>query len=885
MSEQEIDKVFEIFNNLEEKVSELLGLAGMDANNVISEEVLEQAYEIVMSKLFQEGNVEYIKEKCIQPENQVAYNELKHFLPIKTRIAIDSVVQNRKKENEALQIEDEEVAKEFVIQNKDTILSVKVAKKFWHNNEDAIFQILQNGGNIKLIQAIDVPSEEFIYQCIISEKINCTVNDMRYLVDSLNEVSDEFGCKLLANEMIPASLKHYILEEKHFWIPEQEAINLLKNEKLHQKGIVLKVQQPSEEFLYNIIRYNIKNEGFIEDILKRFDIPDNVLYKCIFNPDLDEYVRKRFLCQVLKKNEIDKDIDVNQLLLEFLNKPTTGELDRKKNMLLEMYSKNDEVLTNININLLDDRYVKRLGIDKINRISIIPNVQRKLLRLDEKEFEIIMQILDNYIEKSQSDDWEEIFSRALDGIENCKELIENIKDISQTDIKKFTNIVLNNNSFEIVNVEDIERIEEIKREKNEEKINSNDIEKMKDAVISKIFGLEDRSKANTILDKFLNGVGVIQNEELKAFVNSLDEILNKSNIEQLHEIYDSCEAIDYVNDTKITRRLKDEYGKLLNEGLLKTQNLTEIEPNIYKAGTNFKIIMTSLQAFSGKHDNEKKYENYRENWNRPKLGTAHFCTSYIRNDMMGMAEIGKVCFGFSEMDNSSLLLMGGKDISSSSWKKDSLGTYSDGKEEYFSPNDLVNNTHGKYNEIDYKRFQNGQRKQPDYILFFRRDSQKEMTEDEKKIWENTQKASKDFGGLPIVIIDVEECLANERNEVADLLNRIHENPNIEDMERLYYKVRNNRKTTDRWGGEFYTEIVIKKLEEQINKLKAEQLPKREKPVSIDDLEENYEQITPEERREGVQMFKRIYQKIMQIKNRETDDPNNKNEVQGTEIGE
>lgn len=124
-----------------------------------------------------------------------------------------------------------------------------------------------------------------------------------------------------------------------------------------------------------------------------------------------------------------------------------------------------------------------------------------------------------------------------------------------------------------------------------------------------------------------------------------------------------------INGFALQRKLKNEYGMLINEGLLDPNKLEQIDRNIYKAGTKFNILMTSVGAFSGKHDGEIQYTNYYESWNRRKLGCSHFCSSYIRNDMIGAAEKGGICFGFSNMSEDSMLLMENSDISSNSWDK------------------------------------------------------------------------------------------------------------------------------------------------------------------------------------------------------------------------
>ncbi len=86
-----------------------------------------------------------------------------------------------------------------------------------------------------------------------------------------------------------------------------------------------------------------------------------------------------------------------------------------------------------------------------------------------------------------------------------------------------------------------------------------------------------------------------------------------------------------------------------------------IGENMYSAGTDFKMIITSLGPYSGK----KSQSNYKDDWNRPKINSPHLCASYIRQDMMGTAWICDICYGFDCMREDSLVLSGPGDIYSS----------------------------------------------------------------------------------------------------------------------------------------------------------------------------------------------------------------------------
>lgn len=228
---------------------------------------------------------------------------------------------------------------------------------------------------------------------------------------------------------------------------------------------------------------------------------------------------------------------------------------------------------------------------------------------------------------------------------------------------------------------------------------------------------------------------------------------------------------------------------MLNEDLYfpKTEDL--VSENVYEAGVDFKMIITSVGAYIRK----AKCENYRDDWNRPTIQSQHMCTSYIRNDMLGMAPVHDICYGFNDMQEDSLMLAGNIDIASYT-NANTIVSKSYRKEKYYAPNDLINNTK-RHNELCYRRIQKGEKKQPDYIIVFRRDGI-------IKNMENAKKASKDFGNLPIVIIDVDKCLESEKIKVEQMYKEYNKTFNHDLLEQIKQKIRNNRETASNFGREF-----------------------------------------------------------------------------------
>lgn len=132
------------------------------------------------------------------------------------------------------------------------------------------------------------------------------------------------------------------------------------------------------------------------------------------------------------------------------------------------------------------------------------------------------------------------------------------------------------------------------------------------------------------------------------------------------------------------------------------------------------------------------------------------------------------------------------------------------------------------------------------------------------------------GGLPIVIVDKDKCLEAEKQKVNNMMERYHSGEKHLAGE-IWQKIRNNRVTR----GDFCAEIDLEALKEEAEAQKQQEEQKKNEPeqlqskgkvleqegqVGIEDLEENYERTTPQERKQEVSKIRSINNKIQQIVN-------------------
>lgn len=507
----------------------------------------------------------------------------------------------------------------------------------------------------------------------------------------------------------------------------------------------------------------------------------------------------------------------------------------KEKVILNMFEKNNDILKS-NFDILDNKFFNILGEDKINQIACYPDVTDSVLKLNNNQLKLLKMNLDFYIDKIQGENWTEVASRILKNIDSYQELAEEIENRDNVDVEKVNSIVIHHNKFGIKTIDDVTNYEKIKQEKCEKLINSSNVSDKIEGVLQKIFNIS-REEAESEVNKFAQDIDLIKDEELKIYIKSIENVINLSEPSLLQKIFKDVQSVENNNILFMERMLKNEYGKMYNEGLFNIENAEKIEgqPNMYNAGTDFKMIITSVAPYV-----YNQPENYYKDWNRPSIGSQHFCASYIRNDMMGHASIPHICYGFNQMSNDALLLSGNYDIASTG---SSFVSTAGRKEKYYSPDKQIDETFS-YNEMDFRRIQNGEKKQPDYIVVFRKDEKIDNID-------KAQKASQEFGNLPIVVIDVDKCLEAERQKVNELQRQYQETKNPEVAQELYQKIRNNRVTDKKFCEEIDLEQIRK--ETQV----------KEK-VNDKDLKEIYSEVSAEERKEESGKIHSIYREINSI---------------------
>jgi len=699
----------------------------------------------------------------------------------------------------------------------------------------------------------------------IIEAFSFFEND-EYIEENISLIkSEDKRLEMILNKFSYQSLEKFIEQHKESEIEKNPKFQELKKiYKKAKKGQTARDDNKKIEIIDSIDNENLKVEiiktiNDSDKIIEYIDKIQNENLKLQIIESIKDNEKKLDVIQKLTPKQLKKfrnnseDISFIKDNVEIFIKNEGFEGKVSQEVIEELYEKNNQVVKNIDFRILNPKYIELLGEEKINLISCYHDIQEEVLGLDDKGCYIFSKCIDSYMEKMQTDEWTVLGQGILENMSkgeysDLMESIENVEELSRKDIEILTRMLQDDNWCKITNISEARDFDTIRKDKCNSIMQNekSTIEQKKEALIQKIFG-HNLEYAKSIIEKFGEDIENIADGDEKDYVRALKLIQKIKNPEILQEIYDECEFVQ-TDKTLVERALKNEYGKMFNEGLYKPkeEDLVKGYSNVYNAGVDFKIIMTSIGAYNG----EKESKNHKEDWNRPVISTQHFCASYIRNDMIGTAPISDICYGFSEMKEDSLMLSGNHDIYSNSNSFNSLAN----REKYYTPDNQINNT-TKYNEMDFRRIQGGEKKQPDYIIVFRKNG---IIPNMLK----AQKASKQWGDMPIVIVDIDECLKSEKEKVNEMLKEYKEDPTFELENKIKQKVRNNRVTNRNFGNGVDEKLNGVEHEEYEQEVKKEEKPKIK--VTEEALEENYEKVTPNERKSEMSKIKKLYTRMKEI---------------------
>ena len=332
--------------------------------------------------------------------------------------------------------------------------------------------------------------------------------------------------------------------------------------------------------------------------------------------------------------------------------------------------------------------------------------------------------------------------------------------------------------------------ESINKFKAQNEYSTDDIDNIKTAILMRSYGIQ-LGYAKSIIAKFnLDGIDFDKDNNYISMYRSIYNVVNEADVNKLFQIYDNISnnfdfSLDYMTISLFENGMRDIFLRHLTNSTFKCNNENyEVQDGvkIYDAGTDFKIILTSVGAYKPEMETQSNYSQY---WNNNSIRSHGNCCSLIANNNLSTATIRNICLGFSAFEDGMLLLSGSSDLNSTPTSRQINSQDHFG--EFMSANSLIDNTRSDYNELVFERRdlspkREHYKKNPDYIVMFEElidsdinnqeldEETNQLLIEQERIKGISIKAAKDFN-IPIVKINREKCAISELfkiNKMVDL---------------------------------------------------------------------------------------------------------------------
>lgn len=562
---------------------------------------------------------------------------------------------------------------------------------------------------------------------------------------------------------------------------------------------------------------------------------------------------------------------------------------------------------------------------KLHLISKMKTIREQLLNFN--DFEVALYMKMSQLVDTKTLRWRRIEQRILDTFsnDNFQELIQDLQEqekdgnrISLSDLEKITGLFANrNNIFGITGKAELENFETIKEQiynavlKNPDLDNSElnpsikkylknfqqltPLDRVKLAWLEKNYNitLVDAEELIYRFGKDINNINSDnpQYQKMIEHIRAIKAVFYSDNMELLQTVIrnKSCEPLDLFAGAFIREEMQEMFEKQFKDRLYMPAETDEVtrtkyndkEIKVFNAKTEFDMIVKRVGMEDGRE--------CQQFWNSLTTTTNDFrsqtCASYMTDEnLLYKQQEYEVILAFAQgCKNSSFYSMFPEDVGTSFYGEGSL--YSErGTEgtrylahergsQFATPETLEANTDGKYNEIvvdkiSYNHDGEMSIMQPDYIVYIQKRSDISTEERENDaIWLQSKRAASEFG-IPIVVIDKEKILENERKKIAQISQQIKINPNSEETLRFAQKVWHY---IARYGEESILEYVAQEdmdLLKQLAKQKQQQIYDIEPPdlekyrveglksyiLQYQQLMQEFPQLSPEEREEALQQL-------------------------------
>lgn len=493
------------------------------------------------------------------------------------------------------------------------------------------------------------------------------------------------------------------------------------------------------------------------------------------------------------------------------------ELDDKINYLL---SKNDEVLDTVNLQLFGNKY-KNMSMNNLEYFAPYIDIQERILGLDDRFVDLFVKII-NYLDGSKYDVCP-IINNFLNNYSSYNDLLNSI-DINNLSEEKFHNLLIimqNNDNY--LNITDINELDNnnfnilkynyFKEIENKISNNTIDIEELRKKIFLKRLGM-NMEQVKFLINRYCMNMDLLIKSDLPKkdirILNSINDIYNCDDMEQLKFYFiGGIVHNDFYSAVSLESRIRKNFAKMYSDSLYKIDDTDKVDsnmfldssyngikPDFYVLKDDFNLQIHVLGAYSF----FEVPDNFKDDWNKPKIASHGICTSYIGNNQIANARDSKAhpVYGFSSYEDSALLLEGNLDLVSRnanmSFATSYASTYNNAV--FFAPNDLIDYTRHTHNEVVIERRNldknnSNFKRMPDYVVYIVDDiNNKDNFSMDNSYYKETVQAAIDHD-IPIVIVDRLYYAKRENEKCNMLLDSINNNKEFDKIDELVVTYMNN----------------------------------------------------------------------------------------------
>lgn len=530
---------------------------------------------------------------------------------------------------------------------------------------------------------------------------------------------------------------------------------------------------------YDLVKKELQKISLSESQFKRFEkikSNNNAWYETMNPLMLDD--KYSFLDKYM--DFITTDIRIQQLILSLD--------DNSLNLFSKMYEKIDKETSNAIPYI--SRILGLIGTSVTASLMTFQNYNGGMFRKKNQSFSNLSLAFQN----------EQLTEHDLDlliFIFSNNNFDFNVNSIS--DLRGFENELL-----DFVN-------ESMNNFKNQSGYSPDDINNIKSTILMRSFGIQ-LDYAKSILKKFnLNGIEFDKDNNYISMYRSIYNVVNETDVNKLFTIYDNisnnCEfSLDYMTISLFENGMRDIFLRHLTSSTFKCDgNNYEIQDGvkIFDAGTDFKVILTSVGSYKPEMETQLNYSQY---WNSNSIRSHGNCCSLIANNNLSTATIRNICLGFSNFEDGMLLLSGSNDLNSTPTSRQINSQDHFGK--FMSANSLIDNTRSDYNELVFERrdlssTREHYKKNPDYVVMFEElidndvnnqeldEETKQLLSEQERIKGISLKAAQDFN-ISIVKINREKCAVSELFKINKMVEEFYQTHNPALLTRIVVDFENNR---------------------------------------------------------------------------------------------